>query len=153
MRLELEKPKPPMSLALVNDIRRNGGLVWLARLPESFAELSEAEQFAFALDDHVHPKDGLTASPGQVARLRCEYFAARAWHLSPREIEVVMLVVEGHSNPEIAARLSITRETVNKHLDHIFKKAGFHQRGQFAGMMLLLLWGDSFAESLERGRK
>jgi DNA-binding CsgD family transcriptional regulator len=42
--------------------------------------------------------------------------------LSLREVEVVRLVAEGKSNPEIAASLSISRDTVERHMTHIFSK-------------------------------
>jgi DNA-binding NarL/FixJ family response regulator len=34
----------------------------------------------------------------------------------------VRLVAEGKSNPEIAASLSISRDTVERHMTHIFSK-------------------------------
>ncbi|WP_344663363.1 helix-turn-helix transcriptional regulator [Catenulispora yoronensis] len=42
--------------------------------------------------------------------------------LTPTELEVVRLVAEGLTNPEIAARLFISRGTVKTHLSHIFAK-------------------------------
>ena len=42
--------------------------------------------------------------------------------LTRRELEVVRLVAEGHTNREIAAALVLSERTVAKHLDHIFAK-------------------------------
>lgn len=39
--------------------------------------------------------------------------------LSPRELEVLALMVEGLTNPEIAERLSISRATASSHVSHI----------------------------------
>lgn len=46
--------------------------------------------------------------------------------LSPREREVLQLVVEGMSTPEIAERLNITQVTVKDHRKHIRTKLEIH---------------------------
>ena len=48
--------------------------------------------------------------------------------LSGREKEVVAALSEGLSNREIGARLYISEDTVKRHLSHIFKKLGVHDR-------------------------
>lgn len=66
--------------------------------------------------------------------------AARATHgwasLSPKEHEVVALVAEGLSNPEIAERLFISRRTVESHLSHVFRKLDVSNRTQLAREVL-----------------
>lgn len=52
--------------------------------------------------------------------------------LSPREREVLDLVVHGFSNKEIAERLSITVEAVRWHLKHIYHKLHVHSRTEAA---------------------
>ena len=52
--------------------------------------------------------------------------------LSPRELEVVSLVVEGRSNDEIAARLAISVKTVESHLTRIFERVGVTSRTELA---------------------
>src|SRR4029078_7918877 len=49
-----------------------------------------------------------------------------------REIEIVRSVVAGYSNREIAARSSITENTVKSHLTHIFNKLGASNRVELA---------------------
>ncbi len=56
--------------------------------------------------------------------------ARRAEGLSPREAEVLRLVVAGLSNQEIAARLFLAPGTVKRHLHNIFEKLGVTTRPQ-----------------------
>jgi DNA-binding CsgD family transcriptional regulator/tetratricopeptide (TPR) repeat protein len=52
--------------------------------------------------------------------------------LSAREVEVLRLLAEGKSNPEIAAVLVISRYTVDRHINHIFSKIGASNRVEAA---------------------
>ena len=52
--------------------------------------------------------------------------------LSPREREIVQLIVRGLSNLEAANRLGITEATVKAHLTHIFQKLALRGRAQLA---------------------
>jgi DNA-binding NarL/FixJ family response regulator len=60
--------------------------------------------------------------------------AERAYQsdLSPREHEVLSLIVDGLSNKEIAARLGLTEATVKTHVTHVFEKLGVDDRTQAA---------------------
>jgi DNA-binding NarL/FixJ family response regulator len=48
--------------------------------------------------------------------------------LSDRELEVLRLVVEGCSNPEIGRRLGISRRTAEHHVQHVYDKIGVSTR-------------------------
>jgi DNA-binding CsgD family transcriptional regulator len=60
--------------------------------------------------------------------------------LSPRELEIVRMVADGHSNKIIAKVLSISSWTVCTHLRRIFAKLGVSSRAAMVAQ-LLELWG------------
>ena len=67
---------------------------------------------------------GGTGSP-QPARLRPLF-------LTPRERQVVQLLVDGCSNEDIASRLGLRPQTVKNQLTRIYSKAGVSSRVQLA---------------------
>lgn len=48
--------------------------------------------------------------------------------LTPREIEILQLLVAGYSNKGIAAEMYISEKTVEFHLDNIYTKVGVRTR-------------------------
>ena len=48
--------------------------------------------------------------------------------LTPRELSVLRLLANGHSNKEIASALTISERTVKTHLGHLFEKLGVTSR-------------------------
>lgn len=50
--------------------------------------------------------------------------------LTERETEVLVLVADGLSNPEIAGRLRISTATVKTHINNLFAKTGVRDRAQ-----------------------
>ena len=52
--------------------------------------------------------------------------------LTPTELQVVALVAEGLTNPQIAERLFMSRSTVKSHVEHIFAKLGVRRRSELA---------------------
>ena len=49
-------------------------------------------------------------------------------NLTPREQEVLVLIAEGMTNPEIAERLVISVKTVDRHRENIMRKLNLHNR-------------------------
>jgi DNA-binding NarL/FixJ family response regulator len=60
--------------------------------------------------------------------------------LSPREREVVQLVVNGASNDEIGSRLGISSRTVESHLRRLFERHDVASRTELAGRALREGW-------------
>lgn len=52
-----------------------------------------------------------------------------SFDLTKREVEVFHWVVRGKTNTEIAVILAVSPRTVQKHLEHVFKKLGVETRG------------------------
>jgi DNA-binding NarL/FixJ family response regulator len=85
---------------------------------------------------------GETLLPGRTARALIERLrevsaaraAARAGlaSLSPRELDVLRLIAEGHDNRAIGAALFISPQTVKHHVATIFDKLGVENRVQAA---------------------
>jgi DNA-binding NarL/FixJ family response regulator len=62
----------------------------------------------------------------EIAAEIAEHATAEA--LTPREADVLRLVAGGNANKEIAARLSLTEETVKSHIRNILAKLGANDR-------------------------
>ncbi len=67
---------------------------------------------------------GKDASPADAAEPTNPAFEA----LTPREREVLALLIHGHTNRQIAEALLITPNTTKKHVDHILQKLGVSTR-------------------------
>ena len=48
--------------------------------------------------------------------------------LTPREMEILQLLIAGYTNKAIAHEIHISRKTVEFHLDHIYTKIGARTR-------------------------
>jgi NarL family two-component system response regulator LiaR len=62
--------------------------------------------------------------------------AAEDFGLTPREREVLALMVEGLNNPEIAERLVVSRSTAKAHVSNILSKMGVSNRGEAIAMAI-----------------
>ena len=71
-----------------------------------------------------------------IDRLKPPAPAGNFAHLSQRELEVLKLMVEGYSNPEIASRLYLSANTVKTHVRNIMNKLSVDDRVQAAVVAL-----------------
>ncbi len=81
------------------------------------------EAFALAVDVAVAPPSLTVADPVEVAP-----GPPAPYGLTPRELEVLRLLVEGRSNPEIAAALFISPRTAGNHVANILAKLDVDSR-------------------------
>jgi LuxR family maltose regulon positive regulatory protein len=70
-----------------------------------------------------------TGMDTQISQAEIEALSTSA-SISPREQEVLRLISVGHSNRELAQRLSISESTVKTHLSNIYKKLNVNGRVQ-----------------------
>ncbi len=95
-----------------------------AKLDADAFEAAWAEGGVLSLEEAVG-----YATRGTGTRLR----PPAGWHsLTPVELKVAQLVAEGLTNPAIAGRMLISRNTVKTHLSHIFDKLGVSSRSELA---------------------
>jgi DNA-binding NarL/FixJ family response regulator len=71
---------------------------------------------------------GQTALAPAVATRLLERMQQSHSALSARELEVLELVADGHSNTDIARHLHLSETTVKSHLAHIYPKLGVNSR-------------------------
>ena len=84
-----------------------------------------AGQYWIATDAVVDARAGLR-------KLEAELRSRRVFGLTPRELEIVRMVVAGLTNKEIGVKLAIGENTVKCHLTHIFNKVGASSRIELA---------------------
>lgn len=96
-----------------------------------FTKQTDAEQFKRALASVM---DGQTVSPHRLDRRLVPARGERrdmelmAAQLTVREREVLQLLAEGASSPQIAARLGVSPNTVRTHVQGILSKLQVHSR-------------------------
>lgn len=88
----------------------------------AFAELRRQVRAGLLDDEAVRAV--LTVAGHRVRSIRRTWVAG----LSDREIEVLRLVARGHSNRQMAERLSVSERTVHHHIEHIYNKIGVSTR-------------------------
>jgi DNA-binding CsgD family transcriptional regulator len=57
------------------------------------------------------------------------------WGLTPRECEVLGWVATGRSDLEVAGELGLSERTVQKHLQHVYRKLGVRHRARAAAVV------------------
>jgi non-specific serine/threonine protein kinase len=86
------------------------------------------EGAALTIDQAVAEALSITADDAPVATATQAERSGIGATLSPREREVLKLVVQGASDQEIADALFISRRTASTHVGHIMNKLGVNSR-------------------------
>jgi two-component system response regulator NreC len=87
------------------------------------AELLQAFRLAVAGGNYLHPRLGALLSTG-------EDNASDGVALSDREREVVRLIANGYTNPQIAEQLNVAERTVKTYRARAIEKLGFSSRAE-----------------------
>ncbi|MEQ8307603.1 MAG: response regulator transcription factor [Hoeflea sp.] len=139
--------KPINGLALLSSLRAKGfdrPFILVSGVDEtlSAAELKASGAFAFvsksadlptlrdvifsALESGSTPgKRGSRSLSGGVRSGSSDY---QATTLTPRQIEIMQIIVDGGTNRDVAGRLNISENTVKTHLRQIFQVLGVNKR-------------------------
>ena len=110
----------------------------LAELRAQLGEEAFANEFAAG---HQLRLDDLQAIPHSAPSALALPTSAPSASLTAREIEVLRLLAQDLSNPQIAERLVVSRRTVDAHLRSIYDKLGVKSRHaaiRIAGEKLLV---------------
>jgi NarL family two-component system response regulator LiaR len=95
-----------------------------------------ADELAAAIRAAAAGQAVLADPAARILLQRATQAAAPKVELSPREREVLALLVAGRNNPEIATRLSISRATVKFHVSGILAKLGATSRTEAVALAL-----------------
>ena len=76
--------------------------------------------------------DAVVDAPAGLRKLDAELRRRRVFGLTPRELDIVRMIVGGFTNKEIGEKLAIGENTVKSHLTHIFNKVGASSRIELA---------------------
>jgi len=106
---------------LVQDVLEAGALSYLLKNVG-------ADELARAIRAAREGRSTLAPEAAQVLIQRATHAPAPGHDLSPREREVLTLMVQGLSNPDIADRLVVGRSTIKFHVSSILGKLGVQSR-------------------------
>ena len=103
----------------------------LDRGPEALVYLRESRDIAERISDEIvlaQVRQAMTDAVGSTHEVRPPR------DLSPREVEVLGLLIAGLRNDELGARLHISVTTVQRHLANIYRKLGVRNRTEAAAL-------------------
>jgi len=110
-------------LTTFRELREQGRTV-MARLRESMYEM-QAQR-----DRLRRERNGRTLPEQTAARAAAASHLQIEYGMTPREIEVAMLIAEGCSNSVVAQRLGISPHTARHHTQRVLGKLGVHSRAE-----------------------
>jgi len=78
----------------------------------------------------LHPAEAGPAPPRPALDAARDSLDARARKLTSREVEILGMLAAGHTTPDMAARLHISRLTARNHLQNILDKLEVHSKSE-----------------------
>jgi DNA-binding NarL/FixJ family response regulator len=100
------------------------GRTVMARLRESMYEMQTQRDRLRRERNGGKPAEPTPAPAAAYSHLHTDY------GLTPREVEVAMLIAEGCSNSVVARRLGISPHTARHHTQRVLGKLGVHSRAE-----------------------
>lgn len=91
-------------------------------------DLLDAVRSAYRGDVYLHPTATKALVADYLRRARAGEDRAGYDGLTDREREILQLIAQGETTPEIAAELSLSPHTVQTHRDHIMTKLDLHSK-------------------------
>lgn len=117
-------------------LHRRNDLMVPHRLGRHLADHLPEARFVTLAGDHHFPYFGdvgaIMAETRRFLEMATAPPPAPAAPLSPREREVLAMLAEGRTNREMAAALSVSLPTVERHLAHLYGKIGARRRAEAA---------------------
>jgi DNA-binding NarL/FixJ family response regulator len=126
----------PRVRVIMITVYRNPDLIFGALRAGACGYLLKRSDPAEVLDAIREAKEGGAPMTGEIARQVIAYFQSQTVvedeveKLTAREREVLEYLAKGHSNKEIAARLSVSVPAIRWHLTHIYQKLHVQSRTQ-----------------------
>jgi NarL family two-component system response regulator LiaR len=120
---------------LVREALQAGAIGYLLK-NVSTGDLAAAIREAYAGRSTLAPEAIQALIQAEPAPRPPEKDVAAAFDLTPREQEVLALMVEGLSNPDIAERLVVSRSTAKAHVSNILSKLGVSNRAEAIALAL-----------------
>lgn len=116
---------------LVFEALRAGAVAYLlkdARPSEIVAALKSATEGTSVIAPSIARK--VVTEFARLSRLGLPLAVPESANVTPREFDILKLLVRGASNKEIAAKLEISEGTVKNHLTRVYRKLGVSDRVQ-----------------------
>lgn len=113
----VKKAAPAELCAAVRTIAQGGAFL--------YPGLAKALIRAYLSSDNA-PQSTRSSPPARLASTRDTGLSQALSVLTPRELEVLTLVAEGHTNQEIADRLVLSIKTIQAHRANVMEKLGLH---------------------------
>jgi NarL family two-component system response regulator LiaR len=120
---------------LVRDALQSGAISYLLK-NVSADDLAAAIREAHAGRSTLAPEALQALIQEEVQGATVDDDLPEAYGLTPREREVLALMVEGLSNPDIAERLIVSRSTAKAHVSNILSKLGVSNRAEAIALAL-----------------